>query len=261
MKMNECLTQLGMIAVNATRLRKMHTIYDPWADHIKLEAIASRKDVPLMILGNSSASKRTKISFLRFYDGNLLDQFDLRVLAFTSNYEFKTVSPGIGLKPMVIFIGEEWEGTRMKGIKSWWLDYFRGAEERTVMAPLYAKFMVAFIAETLESKDDKEQFHMRVYTTSRNGKEVQLTECGPRVMWEVVRWQEPSAEMWRRATKKPPSPYQPTAGGVKSKLMEINELGERLGRVTVETQDLSGIVSRRFKGLSKVNPKAAEKKE
>ncbi|GAA5896770.1 hypothetical protein JCM5296_002997 [Sporobolomyces johnsonii] len=98
--------------------------------------------------------------------------------------------------------------------------------------------------------------HFRTYTVSfmRSGvptPRVELSPHGPHFTFSLRRSQTPAAEVWKMALKK--KEKKSATARPKNKNIDINEMGDKVGRVYVENQDLGQLQSRKFKGLKRKN--------
>ncbi|KAL8276566.1 hypothetical protein RQP46_011056 [Phenoliferia psychrophenolica] len=100
--------------------------------------------------------------------------------------------------------------------------------------------------------------HFRTYSVSflRSGVPtplVALAPHGPHFTFSLRRSQLPSTEMWKASLKKT---VKKAAGTTKkNKNIDVDEMGDKVGRVYVDSQDLSGLQARKFKGLKRApNP-------
>lgn len=106
--------------------------------------------------------------------------------------------------------------------------------------------------------------YFRTYTISflRSGVPtplVALSPHGPHLTFSLRRSQLPSAEMWKASMKKT---VKKSSNGPKvSKNVDVDEMGDKVGRIYVDSQDLSGLQSRKFKGLRKTGSKEEEKEK
>ncbi|GAA5951685.1 hypothetical protein JCM8115_005218 [Rhodotorula mucilaginosa] len=110
---------------------------------------------------------------------------------------------------------------------------------------------------TTESWDEDKSLpvvHFRTYTAHfmRSGlpqPRVELSPHGPHFTFSLRRSQLPTAEVWKQAMKK--KEKKSTNGPKKSKNVDIDEMGDKVGRVYVDSQDLGKLQSRKFKGLKR----------
>ncbi|BGO89781.1 hypothetical protein NBRC10512_004433 [Rhodotorula toruloides] len=96
--------------------------------------------------------------------------------------------------------------------------------------------------------------HFRTYTVHfmRSGlrqPRVELAPHGPHFTFSMRRSQAPAAEVWKEAMKK--QEKKSAASNKKNKNVDIDEMGDKVGRVYLNPQDLSKLQSRKFKGLKR----------
>ncbi|GAA5903869.1 rRNA-binding ribosome biosynthesis protein RPF2 [Sporobolomyces salmoneus] len=96
--------------------------------------------------------------------------------------------------------------------------------------------------------------HFRTYNVHfmRSGvptPRVELSPHGPHFTFSLRRSQKPAQEVWKLAMKK--KEKKSTGSKPKNKNIDINEMGDKVGRVHVDRQDLSQLQTRKFKGLKK----------
>lgn len=96
--------------------------------------------------------------------------------------------------------------------------------------------------------------HFRTYTVQfmRSGLPtpiVNLAPHGPHFSFEMRRTQQPDSDVWKAAMKKVAK--KSTNGPKKNKNVDVDAMGDKVGRVYVENQDLSKLQARKFKGLKR----------
>ncbi|GAA5947423.1 hypothetical protein JCM3765_001672 [Sporobolomyces pararoseus] len=96
--------------------------------------------------------------------------------------------------------------------------------------------------------------HFRTYNVHfmRSGvstPRVELSPHGPHFTFSLRRSQKPVQEVWKLAMKKKEKKSKDSKP--KNKNIDINEMGDKIGRVHVDRQDLSTLQTRKFKGLKK----------
>jgi len=101
--------------------------------------------------------------------------------------------------------------------------------------------------------------HLRVHgikmlKSSSAGRQpyVTLTPSGPNFDIVLRRSKEPAPEQWKRATRVQKRKSKGEGGAQakkRSKNWDVDEMGDKVGRVHMETQDLSKLQSRKMKGL------------
>lgn len=97
--------------------------------------------------------------------------------------------------------------------------------------------------------------HFRVYIPKlfKSGQKeprIELEECGPRFDFKLKRNLVPLEDLWTRACKRRTSTADPKK---KKRLrnVDIDEMGDKVGRIHVGRQDLEKLQSRKIKGLKK----------
>lgn len=103
--------------------------------------------------------------------------------------------------------------------------------------------------------------HFRVYTVQlrRSGTpvpRVALEPHGPFLTFDLRRSQTPPAEMWKQAMKK--AEKKDASKAKKRKNVDVDEMGDKVGRVHMEKQDLSSLQTRKFKALKRSRIEADE---
>lgn len=91
---------------------------------------------------------------------------------------------------------------------------------------------------------------------------IALEPSGPAFDFTLRRSIEGAPELWKHATKTLKRKSKGEGGAQakkRSKNWEIDEMGDKTGRIHVGTQDLSKLQSRKMKGLRKDAPTAARK--
>ncbi|BGP14066.1 hypothetical protein JCM10213_002361 [Rhodosporidiobolus nylandii] len=96
--------------------------------------------------------------------------------------------------------------------------------------------------------------HFRTYTVKfmRSGlpqPRVELEPHGPHFTFSLRRSQLPAAEVWKTAMKK--KEKQASKKTKENKNVDIDAMGDKIGRVHVDRQDLDKLQSRKFKGLKR----------
>ena len=173
---------------------------------------------------------------------------------FQSLASFKTKKFAVGLKPMLLFAGTAFESpvaNEYTLAKSIFTDFFKGeATDKIDVEGL--QYIVSFTAEDVPSSGDaKPVIHMRIYLirTKRSGQKlprVEVEEMGPRMDFRVGRMREPDEATRKEAMRKPKGLEERT-----KKNITTDSMGDKLGRVHLGRQDLSGLQTRKMKGLKR----------
>lgn len=134
-------------------------------------------------------------------------------------------------------------------IKSLFLDFFRG-QETQYLDPAGLQHVITITAEQQQDLV-KPAVHFRVYllkteaSTTPKKPRVELEEIGPRLDFRVGRQQLPNPETEKQAFKRGKQVEKT------KKNIEVDMMGDKLGRIHVGKQDLSQLQTRKMKGLKR----------
>jgi ribosome production factor 2 len=148
-------------------------------------------------------------------------------------------------------------------IKSMLLDFFNGhALEEIPLMGLEGVICVTAGPQPSNTNDEPEAkevlplVHLRVYTlkllaTPTRLPKVQLIEMGPSIDFSVRRTQFAAPDVLALALRRPKLEKKAVEKGLgkKRKNIETDEMGDLVGRIHLGKQDLSGLQSRKMKGL------------
>ena len=98
--------------------------------------------------------------------------------------------------------------------------------------------------------------HFRTYTLSfmRSGLPTPiaaLSPHGPHLTFSLRRSQLPSDEMWKASLKKSVKKSTVNKNGKKNKNIDIDLMGDKVGRIYVDRQDMGELQARKFRGLKR----------
>lgn len=130
------------------------------------------------------------------------------------------------------------------------LDFFRGQETSEIdVAGL--QYMISISAEEEEEGQPAPKIHLRFYLikTKRSGQKlprVEVEEMGPRMDFTVGREKFADEEMLKEALKKPKGTEART-----KKNVDMDIMGDKVGKIHVGKQDLSQMQTRKMKGLKR----------
>lgn len=167
--------------------------------------------------------------------------------------QFKNKKPGMGLKPLMAFHGTVFESpteTKYTLAKSLLLDFFRG-QETTEIDVTGLQYLISISAEEEEEGQPAPKIHLRFYLikTLRSGQKlprVELEEMGPRFDFTVGREKFADPDMLKEALKKPKGTEAKT-----KKNIDMDIMGDKVGKVHVGKQDFSTMQTRKMKGLKR----------
>jgi ribosome production factor 2 len=215
----------------------------PFDDSNSLEFLMQKNHCSIFALGNHIKKRPNNLIFGRTFDGQLLDMVEFHVIDHKPIQSFQGSAKQLGSKPIIVFQGDAWGSDPIyTKIENLFLDVFRGAKATR----LSLKGIDHVIAIT--AHDDKIYIRGYLNTFMKSGTkvpDVKLNPMGPFLDLSLRRHKLCAAEMWAMATKKPKNISQPK----KVKNISRNELGEKMGRIHMEKQNLDTMKSRRVTAL------------
>lgn len=241
------------------------------ADHTNLEFFSEKNDASIIILSSNNKKRPNNLTFVRFFEYKVYDIIELQVVKnFKLMQDFKKLTYNVGLKPMFSIQGDIFNtNPTYKHIKSVFMDLYKGDSSSQVQDAKALQYVISLSVdseydETVSNKLPNVLF--RVYkiksyksnngsvVNSNTGKllpRIELEELGPRLDFKVGREQLPAADMEKEAMRKPKQAYGANnANNFKmEKNIEMDVMGDKLGRIHMGKQDLGGLQTRKMKGL------------
>lgn len=168
--------------------------------------------------------------------------------------QFKGGKVPVGLKPLLAFSGTQWENptpNQYTLAKSLFSDFFRGEEAKEVDVEGLQLLIHFSVGEEKTGEEGKKMVHMRCYKliTKRSGQRVprvEVEEIGPRVDMRIGRIRETDSGMWKEAMKRSKVGEQRV-----KKNVEMDSVGDKIGRIHLGRQDLGELQTRKMKGLKR----------
>lgn len=273
---------------NAISFSKKNAVR-PFEDASSLEFWANKNDASLFVVGQSTKKRPDDLTFVRTFNGKVLDMVELGVDKFVSMEEFKvclhiisifarqrltyinqTKKSTPGHRPLMHFASELFDThPRFIQLKSMLLDFFAsevidgihlsGVEHviSVQLAPTPAGVSAAtVIPGAVDTAETLPKVHLRTYTVNLTSSgtripRVELEPMGPSFDFTLRRHQQPDPEVWKQAMKRPKLKKQDVEKGLgkRKKNMEVDEMGDLRGRLHLGKQDLSKLQTRKMKGL------------
>lgn len=170
---------------------------------------------------------------------------------------------GTGLKPIISFSGTAFESPTSNAYtlaKSLFLDLFKGQDAASIEIEALQHMIHISVGEEEEGKPPP-RIHFRVYRilTFKSGQKVprvEVEEMGPRMDFRVGRMQQADESLMREAMKRPKQTQIRT-----KKNIEIDPMGDKIGKVHVGKQDLSQLQTRKMKGLKRTRDEIGDDEE
>ncbi|EST09912.1 Brix domain protein [Kalmanozyma brasiliensis GHG001] len=330
-RLNVALTELNLLKKpDAISFNKKNEAL-PFEDTSSFEFWSSKNDASLFMFGNSQKKRPDNLTWVRMFDGQVLDMLEMGVVDAKGMAEFKGVArPGVGMRPLFHFSGPQFasptdattsmvagaEGTEgdptgaYQQFKSMLLDFYRGEELKTnqialsglqhvisvtaapsdegsngkptgngagdSLADLYKAAgltpngtMITSTSSATVTSPPNTLIHFRVYTVQllASGSKiprVELQECGPAFDFQLRRRRPASIDMLNQALRRPKTQAEKNRQGKEGakKNIETDDMGDTVGRIHVGKQDLSGLQTRKMKGLKKhLDPNGSDDEE
>lgn len=225
----------------------------PFEDASSIEFFSEKNDCSLVVLANHNKKRPNNLTFIRTFNYKVYDMIELRLENYKFLKDFKKATFQVGMKPMFTFNGPAFNTHPIyQHVKSLFLDFFRG-QKLDGLDVSGLQHVISLSADEVDDEKPLPKVHMRVYMlktfrSSDNPKlpRIELDEIGPRFDFTVGRRQEADADMAKEAFKVAKQLEPKT-----QKNIETDLLGDKLGRVHVDRQDLDQLQSRKMKGLKK----------
>jgi len=239
---------------------KKHDI-KPFDDPTPLYKLTEKQDASLFVMGNNTKKRPNNIIIGRLYNSKILDMLELGITSFKRMAEFPNkVNFPRGAKPVMIFQGERFEYAdefiKMRNLLS---DLFRVQDIENMDISQAKKIMVFTLTgeKTLQLRCFTSNLPSSFEPQSNDSQsqkipEGSLMEVGPSITFTIRRTYLVSEDALRESLKKPKVIEKREK---KEKNIEHNELGQVLGRLHVQQQDLSTL------GLKHIRPIKKRKME
>ncbi|KAJ3250025.1 rRNA-binding ribosome biosynthesis protein rpf2 [Chytriomyces hyalinus] len=250
-------SELGMDALkdlyalrrpNAVLFSKKNDLH-PFEDPRPVEFLSTKNNSPLLLLASHSKKRPHCLTLMRTFDHQILDMVELLVQRGLPTEAFEGPKPVIGNRPCLVFQGDLWEVDEEFGrIKSSLMDLLGNGNGASNADKVNLKGLDHVICCTV---DTDRVVHLRSYMVvlKKSGTKlpkVELQECGPALEMKVGRTQFADATVYKEALRVPKELQQK-----KVKNIERDEMGDKLGRVHMEKQDLTKLQTRKMKGLKR----------
>ena len=155
---------------------------------------------------------------------------------------------GVGSKPMMVFLGTEWESdTTYLRIQNLFIDFFRGTKvEKLSLKAL--DHVISFTAS--EGKIFVRTYSVKMKKSGNKVPNLELANMGPFWDLSVRRTQLPSDDLWRTALRQPKTSNDPK--NVKN--ISSTSVGDKVGKIHMEKQDIGSMKVRKMSVLRDRNP-------
>lgn len=223
----------------------------PFEDASQLEFFSEKNDNSLMVFSTSNKKRPNTLIFTRLFNFKIFDMLELSIVNFKLLQEFRKLTFQIGLKPMFVFNGPEFDTHPVfQQAKSLFMDFFRG-DETDLQDVAGLQYIIALSTGEIEDHNSSQLplLHFRVYKLKsyKSGQRlprIELEEIGPRFDFKIGRKMTPPPEVEKEAYAKPKQLHPKEKKNVSTDMM-----GDKLAQIHVGKQDLNKLQTRKMKGL------------
>lgn len=267
---SKCPTPVHTILKTFHALTKPHSVLfhkknehiHPFESTESLEFLANKNECGLVVFGSSNKKRPNCITLMRVFDSSVLDMCEMLLLLPPGQQQEDAVPAmnnltmhiGVGLRPMLVFAGTPWDDPTSSAhimLKSMFTDMFKGEESEKIDVEGLQYTLVITADEPTQGLAPV--IHLRWYKlrTKKSGHKlprVELDEIGPKLDFKIGRLHEAPQDVMKEALKQG---KRPNAEIKLKKNIEMDAIGDKIGRVHLNKQDLGGLQTRKMKGLKR----------
>jgi ribosome production factor 2 len=239
---NDVLRDMSLLSKPYNKNFSKKNEITPFEDCTPLEFLAPKNDCGLFVMGTHSKKRPNNLIIGRIYDDHLLDMYEFGVEEFQSMESFPGQTKSFGSKPLLIFLGSQWEfDATYQRVQNLLLDLFRGFKPEEIM--------LQGVDHVITCAVNEGTIYIRPYYVhyQRSGDEVpnlSLQPMGPFLDLSLRRHQPAADDLWKLACKRPKILKE-----AKVKNVEKNVLGDKIGRIHMKKQNLDALAGRKMKAL------------
>lgn len=224
--------------------RQGKDMFLPFEDINEVQHVCQKYDASLFGVATHNKKRPHNIVLGRMYNHQLLDMFEFGITDYKSLNDFMNAKVTCDTKPILIFKGSEFiESDTHKYLKSFLTDFFIGPSAKNINLSGF-ELTIVFI-----SCNDKIMVRFYRNKMPKRGGETPVCtaeEIGPSLDLVLRRSQLADNDLLRLACKVPPQ-----TKAKKKKNISRTALGDTLGRVHMQKQDLGTLQVRKTKAISK----------
>mmetsp|Transcript_35195 Transcript_35195/g.47553 ORF Transcript_35195/g.47553 Transcript_35195/m.47553 type:complete len:337 (-) Transcript_35195:72-1082(-) len=222
----------------------------PMDDANAMEFLCEKNDCSLFVLANHSKKRPHNLVFGRTFDGHILDMVELGIMGAKTLADQQQLNPNtefkrLGSKPMILFLGEKWEAEEeYRSVRNLLLDFFRAEE--------ISQINLASLDHVIVCTAANDMIYMRTYmlhlkkpaSATSNIPNTRLYLSAPSVDFKIRRCHWASIDLWKASCKRPRE-LKPK----KVKNISTTSLGDKVGKIHIQRQDISELQTRKVKAL------------
>lgn len=252
---NEAMSDLySLKKPNGLNFNKKNQV-TPFEDASSLEFWSNKNDASLLLVGSHQKKRPHNLIFTRTFNYQLFDMFECGVENFKPMKDFNIHNQvNVGMKPLFNFTGELFDShPKYQHFKNVMLDFFRGETLSQISLAGLSHVISCTVGEQAD-ENDLPAVHFRVYSiqllkSGTRTPRVELVEMGPSMDLTPRRAQEADESLNKEAYRRP----KPVNVPKKRKNIDVDEMGDKVGRIHMEKQDLSKLQTRKVKALKPDN--------
>lgn len=240
-------------------MNKKNEDIHPFENVESLEFLASKNDTALVMFGSSSKKRPNALTVMRMFDSKLLEMAELLLISKAEDSQEEKLRIGVGMKPMILFAGSIWDDASTTEqtstyamLKSMFIDILSGEEIKTIdVEGLQYLVMVAAGEPEGESNPpiSLRWYNIKTKNSGHKLPRVEVEEVGPKFDFRVGRTRLAESGTMKQAMKRGKRPDEEFKS--KQKNIGMDAIGDKVGRVHLGRQDLSGLQTRKMKGLKR----------
>eukprot|EP00290_Baffinella_frigidus_P003107 CAMPEP_0180174586 /NCGR_PEP_ID=MMETSP0986-20121125/36239_1 /TAXON_ID=697907 /ORGANISM="non described non described, Strain CCMP2293" /LENGTH=316 /DNA_ID=CAMNT_0022126953 /DNA_START=100 /DNA_END=1050 /DNA_ORIENTATION=- len=226
----------------------------PFEDETSVEFLCMKNEASVFGFGSHSKKRPNYLVLGRLFNYKVYDMHEFSLTNIRPANAFKpTKFPAMMNRPVLIFQGEAFEtDPKFQEVKSLFLDMFSHAAQGKInLAGVEHSIVLTASGDTVAFR------HYRIGLKKSGGRvpRADLEELGPRFDFKIDRQRLPSLDLKKTAMK---IPKQLTASSKLRKNTEKNALGDTIGRVHMEKQQMDDLQTRKMTGLKRGRDKVVE---
>uniref|UniRef100_A0A8C4PYA4 Ribosome production factor 2 homolog n=1 Tax=Eptatretus burgeri TaxID=7764 RepID=A0A8C4PYA4_EPTBU len=216
----------------------------PFEDQTSVEFFSRKAECSLFLFASHSKKRPHNLTLGRIFDHHVLDMHELGLESYRSLHEFKVQKCMQGLKPLLLFTGEEFESDlEHRRLKNILIDFFRG--------PSISAVRLGGLEHVLSFTAINGRIFVRSYRVllKRSGVKlprVELEEMGPFLDLVPRRVRIASQDLFKRAMRRPPAVLRKPRKNVSH-----DPFGSKLGRIHMQQQHLDTLALHHGRALRK----------
>lgn len=193
------------------------------------------------------------------FAGHSLDLFEFGVTDFKKISEFKSMEVDNQVKPILIFQGEQFEfSDKHNRFKNYMIDLLKSTDYEE--ANIAEMKRVICITSLNDSQISFRQYEINVgkqiNETDVNNQSLTFNEVGPHFNLTFRRNKIADSELFKNACKQPKLENKDKKKARKN--MYTDEFGQQMGKVYLQHQDISTLVTRKYKKKQREDPPKKE---